>query len=164
MEKIFENFVAAKLRKHIKGNIRLRTQDSRYSLFDYPARAFSLRPDLVLESEERTFILDTKWKLLSDAAQNKGISQADMYQMYVYSKKYNAGNVVLLYPYSDYISGHGMQYASNDNVNVRVSFVDLRNSDDSIKDLLTNLLQPKPQELTSFYGGADEDRQQFRSL
>ena len=31
-------------------------------------------------------VLDAKWKLLSAAQQNYGISQADMYQMYAYHK------------------------------------------------------------------------------
>ena len=101
MEKVFESFVAAKFRKHIRPEVNLRTQDTRYSLFDSPTRAFALRPDLVLEFGEKTVVLDTKWKLLSDNARNSGISQSDMYQMYAYSKKYHASNIVLLYPYSD---------------------------------------------------------------
>jgi methionyl-tRNA synthetase len=50
--------------------------------------------------------MDTKWKRLSGSLKNNyGISQADMYQMYAYQKKYEAkGNdvngVTLLYPMS----------------------------------------------------------------
>lgn len=139
MEKIFENFVAAKIRKHLGSGVNLRTQDTRYSLFDSPTRAFALRPDLVLESGERTVILDTKWKLLSDNIRDKGISQSDMYQMYAYSKKYNADRIVLLYPQSNSISKSGIKYASDDNVKVDVSFIDLRNVDSSISDLLSTL-------------------------
>jgi 5-methylcytosine-specific restriction enzyme subunit McrC len=51
MEKVFESFIAAKFRKHIRGGINLRSQDTRYSLFDSPTHAFALRPDLVLESD-----------------------------------------------------------------------------------------------------------------
>lgn len=136
MEKVFENFVAAKFRKHLGSGIILRTQDNRYSLFDSPTRAFALRPDLVLESGERTVILDTKWKLLSDNARNNGISQSDMYQMYAYSKKYNADGIVLLYPQSESVSKGGIRYASEDNVKVDVSFIDLRNVDSSITNLI----------------------------
>ena len=137
MEKIFESFVAAKFRKHLGSGVSLRTQDNRYSLFDSPTRAFALRPDLVLESGERTVILDTKWKLLSDNVRNNGISQSDMYQMYAYSKKYDADGIVLLYPQSDSVSKGEIRYASDDNVKVDVSFIDLRNVDSSIANLIS---------------------------
>jgi 5-methylcytosine-specific restriction enzyme subunit McrC len=136
MEKVFESFIAAKFRKHIGSGISLRTQDTRYSLFDSPTRAFALRPDLVLESGGRTVVLDTKWKLLSDNARNSGISQSDMYQMYAYSKKYDADGIVLLYPHSDSVSRSEIRYTSDDNVKVDVSFIDLRNADSSIANLI----------------------------
>lgn len=139
MEKVFESFIAAKFRKHIGSGINLRTQDTRYSLFDSPTRAFALRPDLVLEFDGHTVVLDTKWKMLSDNVRNCGISQSDMYQMYAYSKKYDAEGIVLLYPYSDAVSKTDIRYASDDNVNVQVSFVDLRNADDCIFKLLVEV-------------------------
>lgn len=139
MEKIFESFIAAKFRKHLGSGVSLRTQDNRYSLFDSPIRAFALRPDLVLESGERTVILDTKWKLLSDNVRNNGISQSDMYQMYAYSKKYDADGIVILYPQSDSVSKGEIRYASDDNVKVDVSFIDLRNVDSCIVNLLSTV-------------------------
>lgn len=139
MEKVFESYIAAKFRIHIGSSINLRTQDTRYSLFDSPTRAFALRPDLVLEFGGHTVILDTKWKLLSDNSRNSGISQSDMYQMYAYSKKYDADEIFLLYPHSDAVSKTNIRYASDDNVNVRVSFVDLRNVDSSITKLLAEV-------------------------
>ena len=139
MEKVFESFVAAKFRRHIGDGINLRTQDARYSLFDSPTRAFALRPDLVLEFGGKTIVMDTKWKLLSDNARNSGISQSDMYQMYAYSKKYDSDCIVLLYPHSDNVSISEFRYASDDNVNVDVSFIDLRNSDSSIANLIAKV-------------------------
>ncbi len=139
MEKVFESFVAAKFRKYIGKGINLRTQDTRYSLFDSPNRAFALRPDIVLEFSGHTVVLDTKWKLLSDNARNSGISQTDMYQMYAYSKKYDAKGIVLLYPHSDAVSKTDIRYVSDDKVSVRVSFVDLRNAGESISKLLSEV-------------------------
>lgn len=139
MEKVFEGFVAAKFRKHIGNGVNLRTQDTRYSLFDSPTRAFALRPDIVLEFGGNTVVIDTKWKLLSDNARNSGISQSDMYQMYAYSKKYDAERIVLLYPHSDAVSKTGIRFVSDDNVNVRISFVDLKNVDESISKLLSEV-------------------------
>jgi 5-methylcytosine-specific restriction enzyme subunit McrC len=139
MEKIFESFVAAKFRKHLGSGVTLRTQDNKYSLFDSPTRAFALRPDLVLESEDRRVVLDTKWKLLSSNLRYNGISQSDMYQMYAYSKKYDADGIVLLYPQSDSVSKGEIRYASDDKVKVDVSFIDLRNVDSSIVNLLSTV-------------------------
>jgi len=145
MEKVFESFIAAKFRKfapkfHIRNNDIL-IQDSRYSLFDSPVRAFSLRPDIVLILNGRTVVLDTKWKLLSDNARNNGISQADMYQMYVYSKKYDAERVILIYPDSDAVSKTNIKYSSNDKVNVNIAFIDLKNANGSIQNILAEICQ-----------------------
>lgn len=139
MEKVFESFIATKIRKHIDSSVIMRTQDSKYSLFDDPTRSFSLRPDIVLEFDWHTVVLDTKWKLLSDNARNRGISQSDMYQMYAYGKKYKADSVYLLYPKSDAASELGFSFSSNDNVKVNVAFVDLKNADSSISNLLAEL-------------------------
>jgi len=147
MEKVFESFVAAKLRKLISTDIIIRTQDTTYSLFDSPRRAFALRPDIVLEFGERTVVMDTKWKLLSDTDRNSGISQSDMYQMYAYGKKYGADRIVLLYPYSDKISRIDIGYISDDNVRVDVRFVDLRNPNESLSELL-----PKVSEALEWIG------------
>jgi 5-methylcytosine-specific restriction enzyme subunit McrC len=136
MEKVFESFVASKIRKCLGCKIKLHTQDSRYSLFDHPTPAFALRPDIVLEFDELTVVMDTKWKLLSDNAQNNGISQSDMYQMYAYSKKYKAKNIFLIYPYSNAMSKTEIKYASDDDVKVEVAFIDLLNANKSINNLV----------------------------
>jgi 5-methylcytosine-specific restriction enzyme subunit McrC len=140
MEKVFESFVAAKFHKHIGSGINLRTQDTRFSLFDSPNRAFALRPDIVLEFSGNTIVLDTKWKILSDNIRNNGISQSDMYQMYAYSKKYEADSIILIYPYSDAVSRTDIRYSSDDNVNVNVFFIDLKNADESISSLLSKVI------------------------
>lgn len=140
MEKVFESFIAARFRKHLGTGINIRTQDNRYSLFDSPSRAFALRPDIVLEFDGRTIVLDTKWKLLTDSARNKGISQSDMYQMYAYSKKYEADGIVLVYPNSNLINRTNISFASDDNVKVSVSFIDLRNVEDSISKLVDDIV------------------------
>ena len=141
MERIFENYIATRLRRHVTRDMKIRTQDSRYSLFDSPKRAFMLRPDIVIEANGRSFVLDTKWKLLSSSSRNNGISQADMYQMYAYAKKYNAERVLLVYPYSDGINKHDIRYLSDDDVKVEVHFIDLRNPDVNLSDLVHEKLR-----------------------
>ena len=87
-----------------------------------------MKPDIVIENKNNNsiYIMDTKWKVLSDTKPNYGISQADMYQMYAYQKKYGAKNVTLLYPKTEKVNEDAkIEYVSQDGVVVRARFVDL---------------------------------------
>ena len=112
-------------------------QDKRYHLFDSP-RKFSLRPDIVVTNYETkaNVVLDTKWKMLSPQYHNYGISQADMYQMYVYHKKYRPEKVILLYPFNQSFkdSSKVMGYRSEETEGVQVcaAFFDLLDADGSL--------------------------------
>ena len=62
---------------------------------------FYMKPDISLMSGGKAdFILDTKWKRINaeDGDLKLGINQADMYQMFVYGKKYGCSKVALVYP------------------------------------------------------------------
>ncbi len=141
MEQVFESYVAARLKKKLdREHYTIKTQDSRNHLFDYPARKFSLRPDIVVtdKTDSSITVMDTKWKLLSAGSHNYGISQSDMYQMYAYHKKYAAKQVILLYPMSQGAAGivDNISFASLDGVKVKVMFIDLMNVNESMEQLL----------------------------
>ncbi len=149
MEQIFEAFVAKWVRKIFTedsdGAIRVSAQDRGYYLFDVPKK-FRLRPDIVSQRyEDRPVIMDTKWKRLKpDASINYGISQADMYQMYAYSKKYHTPDIWLIYPSYEEVKGlDNISFTAEENedvkVNVRVFFVDLADYRNSIKTLYENI-------------------------
>ena len=73
---------------------------------------------------------------------NYGISQADMYQMYAYSKKYGTPRIWLLYPLDQEMRGHpGISLDSEDGVNVRLFFVDVANIEESLWALRDQLMQ-----------------------
>jgi len=130
METLFESYVAAQLRKLLKGTeYKLSAQDKSYHLFEEPSKKFQMRPDIVIRNNNEIFIMDTKWKILSEGKSNYGISQTDMYQMYAYQKKYVASNVTLLYPLTDKVSDKRIEYKSDDGVTVKVRFVDLYAAD-----------------------------------
>lgn len=135
MEKVFESYVAQQLKKSFADlNWEISTQDKRYYLFDSP-RQFALRPDIVINRDDGSkIILDTKWKRIVDRpAQNYGISQADMYQMYAYSKKYETPEIWLLYPLTQEMRGHDpIVFRSNDGVNAQVFFIDVANIEESL--------------------------------
>lgn len=138
MEKVFESYVAQQLKKALAElGWEVSTQDKGYYLFDSP-RQFALRPDIVITREDGSIIiLDTKWKRLVDKPRiNYGISQADMYQMYAYSKKYNTPEIWLLYPVNSEMHNHqDISFDSDDGVNVRLFFVDVAKIENSMQSL-----------------------------
>ena len=64
--------------------------------------------------------MDTKWKrLVNNSNKNYGISQADMYQMYAYAKKYGTSDIWLLYPRSEQFTDEiDINFKSDDNADV----------------------------------------------
>lgn len=145
MDKVFEAYVAQNLRKVVEDlGWDVSTQDRGFYLFDSP-RQFALRPDIVITREDGSrIILDTKWKsLVNNPRQNYGISQADMYQMYAYSKKYKTPEIWLLYPVNDEMKDVGnIEFRTNeygDNVVVRLFFVDVVNITESLEALRDKL-------------------------
>lgn len=80
MESVYESYVAQQIRKMFcPEGWEVSSQDKGHYLFVEPKRQFALRPDIVLELDGRTVIMDTKWKSLVDNERiNYGISQADI--------------------------------------------------------------------------------------
>lgn len=141
MDKVFEAYVGRNLRRLIQLNEwSISMQDRKYHLFE---KKFALRPDIVLrnEVEQRTIIIDTKWKLLKNApSSNFGISQADMYQMYAYAKKYGTNEIWLLYPMNDEFKGNEeICFKSDDGVQVKVFFVDCYRIEISLIELIVKM-------------------------
>jgi 5-methylcytosine-specific restriction enzyme subunit McrC len=144
MEKLFESYVAQQLKKTIEDlGWDLSAQDKGYYLFDSP-RQFALRPDIVITRNDGSHIvMDTKWKSLIDNSRiNYGISQADMYQMYAYSKKYCTPEIWLLYPVNPEMRNHTeISFRSDDGVNVSLFFVDVANIENSLYSLRNRLIK-----------------------
>lgn len=103
MEKLFEKYVEAWLRRSLQPDARLKPQaDSQYLCSHKEGNTFRLEPDLLVLQGDTSWVLDTKWKrLAAHDRQNKyGMSQADFYQLYAYGQKYlgGKGELVLIYP------------------------------------------------------------------
>ena len=143
METLFESYLAVMLKKQLDINrFTVSLQDKRYHLFDHLGdkidRRFFMKPDIVVTDRQSglRFVLDTKWKVLSNSSSNFGISQSDMYQMYAYQKKYDSKKVVLIYPLTNQIDeNNDIEYISDDGVVVNVKFVDMFNVNDSISNI-----------------------------
>ncbi len=141
MESLYESYVAQQIKRVFgRAGWEVSSQDQRYFLFVKPKK-FSLRPDLVLMREGRTVVMDTKWKMLKkNRGQNYGIAQADMYQMYAYSKKYNTPEVWLLYPVNDEMRGQTpIRFESGDGTCLRLFLVDLARMEENMEELRREL-------------------------
>ncbi len=147
MEKLFEAYVAKMLGKVISSKWSLSAQDSGFYLFDDP-KIFRIRPDLVLKRKDgRVVVMDTKWKKLNpDVKKKYGISQADMYQMYAYSKKYRASDIWVLYPETPEMNNSKEYsftslYPEGENTRIHLFFVDLRENGilDSMRQLMERI-------------------------
>ncbi len=101
MNKLFEKYVAQKLAAAFPGKIS--AQNGGYIWKN--RRAI---PDIIYKkSASENIIFDTKWKRISD---EKDIASADIFQMYVYCKRFNAKKAFLVYPWhSDLPFGQTVQ-------------------------------------------------------
>ena len=138
METVYESYVAQKMKKiFTPDGWSVSCQDKGQYLFVEPRRQFALRPDIVMSYGDRKVVLDTKWKRLVDNERaNYGISQADMYQMYAYSKKYETSEIWLLYPMNEEMRKHSdIRFESGDGTTVSVHFVDVAHIEESLEQL-----------------------------
>lgn len=108
MEKVFEYFVAAMLKRQLepKGWKVLTQVSTEYLVENHNGnRLFNMRPDIILIRGDDKIVADTKWKLICSNTKHYGISRSDLYQMFAYGKKYMNGQmkrkVVLIYPRTD---------------------------------------------------------------
>ena len=142
METLFESYIATQLKKKLNGTgYTLSAQDKTYHLFDEPKK-FLMKPDIVIKHKEtdRIFVMDTKWKVLSDSKANYGISQADMYQMYAYQNKYHSENVTLLYPLTEKVEQNkNIEFYANDGTLIRVRFIDLFDLNNSLSNVISEI-------------------------
>lgn len=102
MERLFELYVLSSLRKAAPSSMEIRAQLGDRHLCDHDDDVwFRLRPDMMVSDGVHSWIIDTKWKLLSnDRARQYELSQSDFYQLFAYGQKYlgGAGDVFLVYP------------------------------------------------------------------
>jgi len=108
MEKVFEDFVAAKLPFQLKDwNVSSQVHGKSLVEKHKNKTMFSLIPDLSFSRPGNQLIADTKWKLIDQFGGNSNydIKQSDIYQLFAYSRKFLADQslreVYLIYPRTD---------------------------------------------------------------
>lgn len=106
MEKLFEWYVKVWLYGQLQPGSCLKAQSASRHLCEHDqGTMFCLKPDLLIDTAEQRWILDTKWKRLDVELRDKnyGLSQSDFYQLFAYGHKYRnetgTPKLVLIYPY-----------------------------------------------------------------
>ena len=158
METIYESYVANKLKQLINKQISIKIQDESHRIFDKCevggneekkyTTLFKLKPDIVVEKENETIILDTKWKELKNPKENKAIynyniSEKDIYQMITYIQVYNTKakkckKAYLIYPINnndDSPLTKDIVFSGKDDLEIRAYFIDLSSEDEVDKSL-----------------------------
>lgn len=105
MEAVFEAYVAAELKHQLLPTSKMTAQARSHWLVTHDsANWFRLKPDIVIDTTEACFVLDTKWKILeqkdNNAAAKYGVATTDLYQMFAYGHTYlnGSGDMYLIYP------------------------------------------------------------------
>ena len=142
MESVYESYIGKQMKKVMEPEgWEVSCQDKGFYLFMEPRSRFALRQDIVRLMDDRIVVLYKIWKkLVNNERAYYGISQADMYQMYAYSKKYETSEVWLLYPVNDEMRTHDMiKFESGDGTTVNVHFVNLEKVEDNLQELREKL-------------------------
>ena len=136
MNALFESYVGNFIKKK-RADVSL--QHTGKHLVEEP-RSFHLRPDIFLESK---FIADTKWKIIrqdiNESEEKYKISQADLYQLYAYGKKYECGKLYLIYPKIEGVEQKAMKFRYENEMWLEILYFDLENdtkNDEFIENLL----------------------------
>jgi 5-methylcytosine-specific restriction enzyme subunit McrC len=90
-------------------------------------QVFNMKPDIALGQNYKypEIIVDTKYKMLENDSKKEGVSQADMYQMNAYSKKYNCSNIILLYPRNSAAENRLVDFHIDSRTIVKIRSIDL---------------------------------------
>lgn len=106
MNKVFERFIAAFLRRHVVGRLLgveifpQAAHHKRHLMESDGTGVLRLEPDVLLQTPSSMLVMDTKWKLLVPGKRGRGgVADADLYQLYAYTRRYGCKRSVLLYPF-----------------------------------------------------------------
>ena len=148
MEEIFEDFVASCFRRHQRRFFVCKQGPREYLVEDNQGNdVFAMKPDIsLMEKGDRVrFILDAKWKRINedDSDRKHGISQADMYQLFAYGKKYGCKQVALVYPKTEQFQDMDkLRYRFDDELSLACFPFDVMKPQESVSEIIKCLSFP----------------------
>jgi 5-methylcytosine-specific restriction enzyme subunit McrC len=151
MNMLYENYIYRKLKalQNDSDNPIIKVKEQNRTPF-WETRG--LRADIIVETQDKRFVIDTKWKVLKD---NKP-SDGDLKQMFVYNLHYGTDLSILLYPKTTIETTEKKPFRDDKfkSLNCQVAFTDLFNEDGNlIKDLgiriYNDLLKKEIQTITN---------------
>lgn len=148
MEKLFERFVEACLRRNLPEGATLKpSSSSKYLCVHRSEDWFQLKPDFIVEYEGERWVLDTKWKRLDTALGTRkdkySLNQADFYQLFAYGHRYldGVGKMLLVYPKTSAFQEPLQEFEYSGDLRLHVVPFDLEQ-----EALLANFLPGRAQE------------------
>ncbi len=97
-------------------------------------RRSSIRPDIVIETDQDRYIIDTKWKALP--ASNPSIE--DLKQLYIYCRYFKASKGILLYPSANQQApSHSLPFLDEDQaIDAQLLFITVLDENGNLKNKL----------------------------
>ena len=149
MWEVFEDFVSASFRRYQKDFFVHKQGPQKHLVNRHDCldrdhkdrKVFAMKPDIsLIKQGDVQFILDTKWKRINGEGSDPkhGISQADMYQLFAYGKKYGCKQVALVYPKTEQFKKK-LCYKFDDKLSLFCFPFDVKNPKCSVKKILKDL-------------------------
>jgi 5-methylcytosine-specific restriction enzyme subunit McrC len=116
MNELFEEYVGRQTRAALKPlgfDVTLQGPKRHLARTLDGTPSFQLRPDIVVARDGHVnLIIDTKWKRLKEVQLREGVASADAYQMFAYAERFDADDVVLVYPHQSALGAWKPQRAT----------------------------------------------------
>lgn len=139
MDRLFESYVGACIRKNLPEGFELISQSTKWSLLTKnTSRINTLRPDFVIRKKGKDYcVLDAKWKIQE---QDEVADSGDLLQLYAYGRYYlqGSGKMALLYPKTDNFSSVSdcLNYTVDQNLSLQHIPIDLDKNPEELKCFL----------------------------
>lgn len=123
MNSLWERFVLYSLKKYAPAEYLIKGQVKKAFWESELKTKVGMEPDIVIQHVDKTYILDTKWKVLN----GNRPSDDDLKQMYVYTKYFDSLHTALVYPDDSNVSSHGsFLHEQNDDKRYPCSLIKLK--------------------------------------
>jgi len=123
MNNLWERFVLYSLKKFAPEDYLIKGQVKKTFWESGLKTKVGMEPDIVIHHNDKTFILDTKWKVLN----GNRPADDDLKQMYVYTKYFDSKFTALVYPDDSIISSKGsFLHEQNEEIGYPCSLIKLQ--------------------------------------